>query len=84
MKAGLWPVPPRNQIQDLCQESAQRSKHAANSSNPARSPPPQRLPASASQEGFANGLTCIDCHKGIAHELPDMYEEDRSAVLNAH
>jgi len=27
------------------------------------------------------GLTCIDCHKGIAHSLPNMSEEDRSAVL---
>ncbi|NDR58896.1 NapC/NirT family cytochrome c [Aliiruegeria sabulilitoris] len=24
------------------------------------------------QVGFANGETCIDCHKGIAHKLPDM------------
>ncbi|RYH11609.1 NapC/NirT family cytochrome c [Tropicimonas sp. IMCC6043] len=24
------------------------------------------------QEGFANGDTCIDCHKGVAHKLPDM------------
>ncbi len=24
------------------------------------------------QAGFANGDTCIDCHKGIAHKLPDM------------
>ena len=30
------------------------------------------------------GLTCIDCHKGIAHSLPDMSEEDRSAVLAVH
>lgn len=22
------------------------------------------------QKGFANGQTCIDCHKGIAHSLP--------------
>lgn len=36
------------------------------------------------QEGFKKGMTCIDCHKGIAHELPDMYEEDSSAVLNVH
>ena len=31
--------------------------------------------------GGDEGLTCIDCHKGIAHQLPDMHEEDRSAVL---
>lgn len=24
------------------------------------------------QKGLADGKTCIDCHKGIAHELPDM------------
>jgi len=24
------------------------------------------------QEGLEGGLTCIDCHKGIAHQLPDM------------
>ena len=35
-------------------------------------------------EGFEQGKTCIDCHKGIAHELPDMYEEDPSAVLLRH
>lgn len=36
------------------------------------------------QIGHEKGMTCIDCHKGIAHELPDMYEEDASAVLNVH
>jgi cytochrome c-type protein NapC len=35
-------------------------------------------------EGFDQGKTCIDCHKGIAHQLPDMYEEDPSAVLMQH
>jgi len=34
--------------------------------------------------GFAKGMTCIDCHKGIAHQLPDMAEEDSSAVLMVH
>ena len=34
--------------------------------------------------GFEQGKTCIDCHKGIAHQLPDMYEEDPSAVLLKH
>jgi cytochrome c-type protein NapC len=33
------------------------------------------------EQGFAKGMTCIDCHKGIAHQLPDMSEEDSSAVL---
>lgn len=36
------------------------------------------------QEGLSAGKTCIDCHKGIVHELPDMHEEDSSAVLGAH
>ncbi|NOZ52334.1 MAG: hypothetical protein GXP08_04180 [Gammaproteobacteria bacterium] len=26
-----------------------------------------------------SGKTCIDCHKGIAHELPDMDEDDQYA-----
>lgn len=33
------------------------------------------------QTGFDQGLTCIDCHKGIAHSLPDMHEVDPSAVV---
>lgn len=32
-------------------------------------------------EGFDEGQTCIDCHKGIAHSLPAMYEVDPSAVV---
>lgn len=36
------------------------------------------------EEGFAKGQTCIDCHKGIAHELPNMAEVEPSAVLNQH
>jgi cytochrome c-type protein NapC len=35
-------------------------------------------------EGFRQGLTCIDCHKGIAHQLPDMVDIDGSAVLLQH
>jgi len=31
--------------------------------------------------GFDNGQTCIDCHKGIAHSLPAMYEVDPSAAI---
>ena len=23
-----------------------------------------------------DGKTCIECHKGVAHELPDDYEEE--------
>ena len=32
-------------------------------------------------KGFDEGKTCIDCHKGIAHSLPAMYEEDPSAAI---
>ena len=35
-------------------------------------------------KGFDEGKTCIDCHKGIAHELPDMSEIDPSATLLEH
>lgn len=36
------------------------------------------------EDGFKKGLTCIDCHKGIAHEMPDMSEEDASTVIRPH
>ena len=29
------------------------------------------------------GLTCIDCHKGIAHQLPDMRDVDSSMVVGS-
>jgi cytochrome c-type protein NapC len=32
-------------------------------------------------QGDKEGKTCIDCHKGIAHRLPDMYNLDPSAVI---
>lgn len=32
-------------------------------------------------QGFDEGKTCIDCHKGIAHSLPAMYEVDPSAAM---
>jgi cytochrome c-type protein NapC len=32
-------------------------------------------------EGLDSGKTCIDCHQGIAHQLPDMREVDSSAVI---
>jgi cytochrome c-type protein NapC len=35
-------------------------------------------------KGLNMGMTCIDCHKGIAHSLPAMYEVDPSAVLGSH
>ena len=28
------------------------------------------------EAALQDGKTCIDCHKGIAHELPDEYEEE--------
>jgi cytochrome c-type protein NapC len=31
--------------------------------------------------GLNEGKTCIDCHKGIAHELPDMHDVDPTAVI---
>ncbi len=41
----------------------------------------QRRAMNRHVEGFDEGRTCIDCHKGIAHSLPAMYEEDPSAVV---
>jgi len=32
-------------------------------------------------KGLTEGKTCIDCHKGIAHSLPAMYEVDPSVVV---
>ena len=32
-------------------------------------------------KGFDAGRTCIDCHKGIAHSLPAMYQEDPSMAF---
>jgi cytochrome c-type protein NapC len=32
-------------------------------------------------KGLEEGETCIDCHKGIAHSLPDMSEVDPTAVV---
>ena len=33
------------------------------------------------QKGLEGGMTCIDCHKGIAHSLPAMYEVDPSTAV---
>ena len=33
------------------------------------------------EKGLTKGKTCIDCHKGIAHSLPAMYEVDPSAAV---
>ena len=35
-----------------------------------------RRAVKAHAEGLDAGKTCIDCHKGIAHELPDMHDVD--------
>ena len=32
-------------------------------------------------QGLEEGKTCIDCHKGIAHELPDMRDVDPTSVV---
>ncbi len=34
-------------------------------------------------KGFKEGKTCIDCHKGIAHSLPDMRDIDPSVTVGA-
>ena len=33
------------------------------------------------QAGFANGETCIDCHKGITHTMPDMAKRAREEAI---
>ena len=33
------------------------------------------------EKGLESGKTCIDCHKGIAHSLPAMYEVDPSSAV---
>ena len=38
---------------------------------------------SAHDKGLTEGETCIDCHKGIAHSLPALYEVDPSAVTGS-
>jgi hypothetical protein len=34
-------------------------------------------------EGFDECKTCFECHRGVAHSLPALYEEDPSAVDGA-
>jgi len=41
----------------------------------------QRRAVAAHSKGLQGGKTCIDCHKGIAHSLPDMHDVDPSAVV---
>ncbi|MCW8956183.1 MAG: NapC/NirT family cytochrome c [Gammaproteobacteria bacterium] len=43
----------------------------------------QRRAVNRHSKGLEEGQTCIDCHKGIAHSLPAMYEVDPSAVTGS-
>ncbi len=43
-----------------------------------------RRAVSQHSKGLEEGKTCIDCHKGIAHELPDMREVDPTAVIGTN
>jgi len=40
-----------------------------------------RRAVTAHSEGLDAGKTCIDCHKGIAHELPDMHDVDPGSSI---
>lgn len=40
-----------------------------------------RRSVKAHSEGLDAGKTCIDCHKGIAHELPDMHDVDPGSSI---
>ncbi|MDH5436128.1 MAG: NapC/NirT family cytochrome c [Gammaproteobacteria bacterium] len=42
-----------------------------------------RRSVNAHTKGFEKGKTCINCHKGIAHSLPDMHEVDPSTTISA-
>ena len=39
----------------------------------------ERVSARRHEKAFKQGGTCIDCHKGIAHHLPQGYEEEQEA-----
>jgi cytochrome c-type protein NapC len=49
-----------------------RNCHSVHSMDPNKQKPEA---SKAMQEGFKAGLTCIDCHKGIAHQLPEDPDE---------
>ncbi len=36
----------------------------------------QRRPSEKHPAAMEAGKTCIDCHKGIAHKLPEGYDDD--------
>jgi cytochrome c-type protein NapC len=38
----------------------------------------EKVSARRHKKGFDRGQTCIDCHKGIAHHLPEGYEESET------
>jgi cytochrome c-type protein NapC len=40
-----------------------------------------RRAVDAHSKGLDTGKTCIDCHKGIAHELPDMHDVDPGSSI---
>ena len=43
----------------------------------------QRRAVTSHSKGLEEGKTCINCHKGIAHSLPALYEVDPSAVVGS-
>jgi nitrate/TMAO reductase-like tetraheme cytochrome c subunit len=50
-----------------------RNCHSAAAMNPHKQ---TEAAAKAMDAGFKSGLTCIDCHKGVAHKLPKMPDEE--------
>jgi cytochrome c-type protein NapC len=50
-----------------------RNCHSASAMDPHKQ---TEAAAKAMEAGFKAGLTCIDCHKGIAHKLPKMPDEE--------
>jgi len=51
-----------------------RNCHSAASMNPAK----QSEASKVMMEGLKSGMTCIDCHVGIAHHLPKEPEEEKT------
>lgn len=43
----------------------------------------ERVSARRHERGFKKGETCIDCHKGIAHHLPEGYTEEEEEQASA-
>jgi nitrate/TMAO reductase-like tetraheme cytochrome c subunit len=50
-----------------------RNCHSASAMDPHKQ---TEAAAKVMAEGFQAGLTCIDCHKGVAHKLPKTPDED--------